>query len=188
MKQALLALALLGLPAAAQEGVSTLYALDPLARTLCFTDGGAGSSIQAGSVFNRCSHMAFESGPDRLVVGVQGAERGAFADLGTPEALARRYSYSETVGGGQGYASLALADGRITIRTGTRESPSQALREQQLLSIPASAGSVSITPGHVLLARLQRHREPELFVKFIVLAHVPGQSVTLRWAVLRPGA
>ena len=183
-----LGLLILATPAFAREGVSTLYALDPMTRFICFTDGGPGVSIQAGDVVNRCSHLAFNPEPDRLLLGVQGGEKGALVDLGTPEELARHYGYAETTTNGQGRISIVLTDRRITIRApDTRASP-QPLREQQFLSTVRSQAVAAIVPGHVMLARLVRSPEPDLFVKFIVLAHLPGQSVTLRWAVLRPGA
>src|SRR5688572_5132997 len=90
-----------------QTGLTTLYSRDPLTQSLCLRDGGPGLVFQSGQKRNRCSDLNFHSyAPNTFSVGVEGGRRGVILDLGTPQDLQSRYGYQETVGGGQGFASI----------------------------------------------------------------------------------
>src|ERR1043166_8153265 len=53
-------------------GIFTLYAVDPLARTLCFNDGKEGMAFVANKWENRCSDLSYTlAGNGSLVRGIQ---------------------------------------------------------------------------------------------------------------------
>src|SRR5262245_5294056 len=96
--------------------ITTLYSNDPIAHSLCFADGREGGSIQNGGVFNRCSHIEFDNyKAGNLSVAIEGGEVGRIIDLGTGRDLSKLYGYGETVGNGQGFASIEFRDGKIWI-------------------------------------------------------------------------
>jgi hypothetical protein len=171
------------------RGVSTLYALDPLRSTLNLSSGETGHVFEGAYVHNRGSDLSFGNYvEDALTVAVEGRRVGTIVDLGASADLARRYGYAETVGGGQGYASLHL-DGRRAMITRKVGAPSfQALRENAALfaqGVPTASAPAVL--GHVYLVRItdEVDRSFERIAKVLVVAHVPGQSVTLRWSPLR---
>lgn len=95
-------------------GITTLYALDPLARTFCFGDGREGGVFQQNEVRNRCSDIDFNNYyQGNLTVGVEGGRIGTIVDLGSASELEKRYGYSETVGKGQGFASLRVENNQV---------------------------------------------------------------------------
>lgn len=177
---------------AARGGIATLYARDPITRTLCFDDGQAGHVFQEGEVRNRCSHLDFNAyAAGGFSVGVQGGNVGRIVDLGTADELQRRYGYSETVGKGQGFASLGARGGKVfVLKGGHRDGAAQEVSEAAALFGPGRPGEVMqsapVKAGHIYLVRLTDRHEPsfELTVKLLVLAHAPGESVTLRWQTL----
>ncbi len=169
-------------------GVVTLYALDPLARTLCFADGRDGHVFQENEVRNRCSDLDFGSYREgHFSVGVEGARLGAIVNLGTADELRQRYGYPETVGNGQGFASLRAESGRVLVLKGVRPHAEQELKESALLfGEGAGAASASVKLGNIYLVRLtdRRDRAFERVVKLKVIAHTPNESVTIRWQAL----
>ena len=169
--------------------ITTLYALDPAASSLCFADGDEGHVIRQGVVYNRCSHIEFDhyySGS--LTVAIQGGEEGQIIDLGTPDELKKQYGYSETVSSGQGFASLVFRDGKIQIRKAGEKGELQALTgSQQLLEQPVKGGASAIAKaGHIYLARItDRHNKDfQILVKILVLRAAAGDQVTFRWELL----
>jgi hypothetical protein len=176
----------------ARGGITTLYARDPITRTLCFNDGQGGHVFQEGEVRNRCSHLDFSAyAADGFSVGVQGGNVGRIVDLGTADELQRRYGYSETVGKGQGFASLGARGGKVFVLKGShRDGAAQEVAEAGPLFGPERRGeamqSAPVRAGHIYLVRLTDRHEPsfELAVKLLVLAHAPGESVTIRWQTL----
>jgi hypothetical protein len=101
-------------PDLARMGLSILYAQDPLTQTLCLRDGGPGLMIQKGQKLNRCSDLNFHSySPNGFSVGIEGGREGVLLDLGTQEELKVKYGYTETVGNGQGFASLTVKNGKV---------------------------------------------------------------------------
>src|SRR5262249_27258887 len=110
--------------------ITTLYANDPLAHSLCFSDGKEGLVFQGGEPRNRCSHIDFDAyKTGSFSVGIEGGELGRIIDLGTDDELSMQYGYQQTVGKGQGFASIELRDEKLVIvkdrKAGTRQELTQ---------------------------------------------------------------
>jgi hypothetical protein len=169
-------------------GVITLYALDPLAHSFCFRDAGDGKAFQQHQVKNRCSDINYGSYyAEHFAVGVGGARLGAIVDLGTAEDLKKEYGYEETVGLGQGFASVQLEDGKVVILKDRRTRAMQELKEaSQLFAKPTPSAKAPVKVGHVYLARITDSHDSnfQVLVKLLVIGYVPGESVTFRWQSL----
>lgn len=169
-------------------GLITLYALDSLARTFCFADGKDGHVFQNYEVRNRCSDIDFNNyNAGSFTVGVEGGRLGRIIDLGTAVELRQRYGYEETVGNGQGFASLHIEDGRVMVLKERRSQAMQELKESTLLfQEGASSASAPIKLGSIYLIRLtDRHDKAfQRIVKLLVIGYTPGEFVTIRWQVL----
>jgi len=169
-------------------GTATLYALDPLSRTICLNDGKPGGVFQGNQVRNRCSDIDFNAyNPGSFTVGVEGGRLGVIIDLGTADTLMRKYGYQETVGKGQGFASLRLKDGKIVILKDYQAGTVQELQEGALLLGEAKSGAkAAVEVGHIYLVRLtDRHdKQFSLMAKLIVIDYRPRESVTIRWEPL----
>jgi hypothetical protein len=169
-------------------GVITLYALDPLAQSFCFRDAGDGKVFQQHEVRNRCSDLNYNSYyAEHFAVGVEGARLGAIVDLGTAEDLKKEYGYEETVGHGQGFASVHLEDGKIVILKDRRTRAMQELKEaSQLFAKPSPSAKAPVKVGHIYLARITDGYDSsfQLLVKLLVIGYVAGESVTFRWQSL----
>src|ERR1043166_9565799 len=97
-------------------GVFTLYAIDPLSRNLCFTDGKEGMAFVNNKWENRCSDLSYTlAGNGSLVSGIELNRVAAIVDLGTPSDLRGRYGYDDADNGGVGFGSLRLEGSKITI-------------------------------------------------------------------------
>lgn len=173
---------------AAASTISTLYSQDPLAGVLCFADGREGYVMHDGQVFNRCSHIDFDRyKAGSLNVGLEGADVGAIVDLGTPDDLNKEYGYGETVGKGQGFASIAMKDGKMIILKDRKSGMMQALTEASQLSTPSRGmASAEAKVGHIYLVRISNPRDEnfQVLVKLLVLEVRLGESVTFRWELL----
>jgi hypothetical protein len=169
-------------------GIATLYALDPLARTFCFGDGREGHIFQQGEVRNRSSDIDFNAyNESALTVGIEGGRSGTIIDLGSAAELQKRYGYTETVGNGQGFASLRAANGKIYIIKERQPHTEQELTESALLFANSkSSATAPVKPGHIYLVRITDSSDKsfERLVKLLVIAYTPGESVTFRWQVL----
>ncbi len=169
-------------------GIVTLYAIDPLARTFCFADGKDGHIFQNNEVRNRCSDIDFNNyNAGSFTVGVEGGRVGRIIDLGNAAELRQRYGYEETVGNGQGFASLRVENDRVVILKDRRSQAVQELRESALMFQEGTSGaSAPIKLGNIYLMRLtDRHdRTFQRIVKLMVIAYTPNESVTIRWQVL----
>ena len=170
-------------------GLTTLFAIDPLTQALCLRDGMPGLVFQQGQKRNRCSELNFGSyEPDSFSVGVEGARQGVIIDLGTATDLKARYGYSETVGAGQGFASITARNKNALILKDNKTGQLQEMTEsKKLFGTPANSfQSVPVQLGHVYLIRLTDSYDKsfELIAKLLVVAYVPGQSVTVRWSLL----
>jgi len=169
-------------------GIVTLYALDPLTQSFCLRDGGSGLFIQKGQVFNRCSDINFSAySANGFSVGVEGGRTGVILDLGTPVELSSRHGYTETVGKGQGFASLNVRNGKVMIVRDFKEGTRQELKESaQLFDVPKSSASSAVKLGHIYLIRITdgHDKSYEMIAKLMVIAHVPNESVTFRWQVI----
>ena len=172
-------------------GIATLFARDPLTQSICFRDGGPGAVFQNGQTRNRCSDLNFNSYfANGFSVGVEGGRQGVILDLGTPEQLKGKYGYLETVGAGQGFASIDVRNGKALILKDYKTGELQHLAESaNLFRVPESLSSVPVKVGHIYLMRItDRHDKTfEQFAKLLVVAHVPGESVTIRWHLLSDG-
>lgn len=169
-------------------GIAVLYAMDPLTQSLCFTDGRAGRAFQDYQVKNRCSDLDFNTFKGAgFSAGVEGARLGNIVDLGDARDLSRRYGYRETVGQGQGFASLNLQSGKVLILKDYPSISMQPLTENALLFQEGKVlAGAPVALGHIYLLRLTDGYDKSFqrLVKFMVLAYSPGQSVTIRWQVL----
>jgi hypothetical protein len=176
------------LPLNVASTITTLYANDPLAHSLCFTDGKEGGVFQNGEPRNRCSHIEFDAYKRAsLSVGIEGGELGRIIDLGTDDDLSKQYGYQLTVGKGQGFASIEVRDGKLFImkdrKAGTRQELTQAA---SLFETGESTASAEAKAGHIYLVRItDRHaKDFQILVKLLVLTASPGESVTFRWESL----
>jgi hypothetical protein len=170
-------------------GVTTLLARDPLWQSLCLRDGGPGLMFQQGEVRNRCSDLNFNSYlTNGLSVGVEGSRQGVIIDLGTTVDLKARYGYQETVSNGQGFASMAIKNGKAMILKDFKTRQLQEMSESEpLFKSPVnSLSTVAVQTGHVYLLRITDAREKdfELVAKLLVVAYVPNESVKIRWRVI----
>ncbi|MGH9932659.1 MAG: hypothetical protein ACREA9_25930 [Pyrinomonadaceae bacterium] len=169
-------------------GIITLYALDPLAQSFCFRDAGNGHVFQQHEVRNRCSDINYNSyNAEQFAVGIEGGRLGSIVDLGSTEDLKKEYGYEETVGGGQGFASVHLEDGKVVILQDRAERVMQDLKEStQLFAQPAAVAIAPVKIGHVYMARITDRFDSsfQLLVKLLVIGHAPGESVTFRWQTL----
>lgn len=170
-------------------GFSTLYASDPLLNSLSFSDGKAGHVIQKHRVYNRNSDICFSNYlKDGFSVGIEGGRLGYIIDLGTAEEFAKRNGFSETVGSGQGYASLHFENDQLVVLRDYRTGEFQPLKEAApLFETGKSSMGVPAVTGHLYLVRLTDRHNPdfEIVAKMICIAHTPNESATIRWEVLR---
>lgn len=169
--------------------VSTLYALDPLAHSLSFGDGKYGEIFDKSSVYNRRSELDFNTYKNgSFSTGVEGAQRGVIIDLGTGEQLRNRYKYQDTVGSGQGFASIhRKGETLFILKNLPYERKFQPMTESaELFRDGQSTASAPIALGHFYLVRLIDPNEAgfERLVKMIVIAYEPNQWVTIRWSLI----
>ncbi len=167
--------------------IATLYALDPLTSHLSLNDGKPGSVVQGYLLYNRDGQLSFDTYErDSFRVGIQGGEVGVIVDLGSADDLRSRYGYVETVGKVQGFTSIHLEDGRAVIVKDYRTKQFQPLREFDELGRDRRLGSdkAPVVVGHTYLVRITQDRKVNAYAKLKVLAFVPGQYVTIRWARL----
>lgn len=169
--------------------ISTMFARDPLTQSLCLKDGGPGGAFESGQTRNRCSDLNFNSYvANGFSVGVEGGRVGVILDLGTPEDLVAKYGFSETVGHGQGFASIDVKNGKALILKDYKTGKLQDLAESaQLFQSPSDkSASLPVKLGHVYLLRITDTRDKafEMLAKFIVVAHVANESVTVRWNLI----
>ena len=103
-----------------------MYVLDPLARTLCFSDGKEGMAFANNQWGNRCSDLSYSpAGNGNFVAGIESNRVAAIVDLGTPNDLRERYGFEDAENGGVGFASLRLEGGKITILQEDNSKPNQ---------------------------------------------------------------
>ncbi|HKF21035.1 MAG TPA: hypothetical protein VKE93_05670 [Candidatus Angelobacter sp.] len=162
-------------------GVATLYAVDPISQTFCFADGQPGHVIRSNEVLNRCSDIDFGNySADSISVGIEGGRVGTIVDLG--DALERYGSR----GPGQVFASLQIDKGKFVIVKDPSSHSTEELAAEALFQEGKPAANVPATVGHIYVARItDRHDQKfQRIVKFMIIAHTPNQSVTMRWKVL----
>lgn len=172
-----------------QGGIATMYALDPLSRTICFQDGKEGMTVEANRWANRCSDLSYSlAGDGSLVTGIEANRIAAIVDLGTPDELRQRYGYEDAEGGGEGFASLRADGERILIlKEDNPQEKLQRLKEgSKLFTELGPSANAPIKLGHIYVMRIadQKDKTFQLAIKLMVIAYRPNESVTLRWARL----
>jgi len=167
-------------------GIFTMYAIDPLARTLCFSDGKEGMVFTNTTWVNRCSDLSFAG--SNLVAGIEADRPGAIVDLGTADELKDRNGFEDAQGGGTGFASLHLRGDKIMVlKQDFGKQEFQPLQEaSKLFTDAGSSVAVPIKLGHIYLVRTadKKDKSTVQLVKLMVIAHRPDESVTLRWESL----
>jgi hypothetical protein len=172
-------------------GIFTLYAHDPLARNLCFSDGKEGMAFVNNKWENRCSDLGYTlAGGGSFVSGIELNRMGAIVDLGTANDLRGRYGYEDAENGGVGFASLRLEGDKVTILqddNGKFKASWQTLQEgSKLFSEVKSSANAPIQLGHIYLVRTvdSKDKSFQQIVKLIVIAYRPEEAVTVRWELL----
>lgn len=173
-------------------GVFTMYALDPLSRALCFTDGKEGMAFVNNKWENRCSDLSYTlAGNGSLVTGIELNRVAAIVDLGTANDLRGRYSYEDAENGGVGFASLRLEGNKVMILQDDNakfKATWQPLEEGSKLFVEGrSSANAPIHLGHIYLVRITDTKDKSFqqLVKLIVVAYRPDEAVTLRWELLQ---
>lgn len=172
-------------------GIFTMYAMDPLARSLCFSDGKEGMAFVNNKWENRCSDLSYTlAGNGSLVTGIELNRMAAIVDLGTANDLRGRYSYEDAENGGVGFASLRLEGDKVTILqddNGKFKASWQTLQEgAKLFSEVKSSANAPIHLGHIYLVRTvdSKDKSFQQIVKLMVIAYRPEEAVTVRWELL----
>ena len=170
-------------------GIFTMYAHDPLARTMCLSDGKEGFAFVDNDWRNRCSDLGFilASGGS-LASGIEVNRVAAIVDLGTPDELRQRYGFEEAAGGATGFASLHLAGDKIMVLKQDIQKPEyQPLQEgPKLFTELAPSATAPIKLGHIYLVRIADKKDTSFqqLVKLMVISFRPEEAVTLRWELL----
>jgi hypothetical protein len=170
-------------------GIFTIYAIDPLARTLCFNDGKEGMAFSNTDWGNRCSDLSYSlQGGGSLVSGLENDRLAAIVDLGTADELRSRYGFEDANGGGTGYASLHLqADKIMVLKQDLSKQEFQPLGEASKLFTDLGPNvTAPIKLGHIYLVRIADKKDKSTLqlVKLMVISHRPDEAVTLRWEAL----
>jgi hypothetical protein len=167
-------------------GIFTLYAIDPLARTLCFSDGKEGMAFTNTVWGNRCSDLSFAG--SNFVTGIEIDRLGAIVDLGTGDELRNRYGFEDAQGGGTGFASIHLQGDKIMVlKQDLGKQEFQPLQEaSKLFTEVMPNANAPIKLGHIYLVRVadKKDKSTVQLVKLMVIAFRPDESVTLRWESL----
>ena len=170
-------------------GIFTMYVHDPLARTMCFSDGKEGFAFIDNDWRNRCSDLSYILASNgSLVSGIEVNRVAAIVDLGTPDELRQRYGYEEAQGGGTGFASIHLRGDKVMILKQDLSAPEyQRLQEgPKLFTEVTPSATAPIKLGHIYLVRIADKKDPsyQQLVKLMVIAYRPEEAVTLRWELL----
>jgi len=172
-------------------GIFTIYAVDPLARTLCLSDGKEGMAFVNNKWENRCSDLSYTlAGGGSLVSGIELNRVAAIVDLGTAGELRGRYGYDDAENGGVGFAALHLEAGKVMILQDDSNPARltwQPLQEAAKLAELKSSATAPIHLGHIYLLRLADSRDKNAQptdIKLMVIAYRPEEAVTVRWELL----
>lgn len=170
-------------------GIFTMYVLDPLARTMCFSDGKEGFAFVNNDWGNRCSDLSYSlAGNGSLVSGIEANRVAAIVDLGTPDELRERYGFEDAAGGGTGFASLHLNGDKIMVLKEDIRTPEfQPLQEgRKLFTEVGPSATAPIKLGHIYLVSVADKKDKgfQQLVKLMVIAYRPDEAVTLRWESL----
>ena len=177
-------------PARRRSGIFTLYAMDPLARTLCFTDGKEGMAFVNNKWENRCSDLSYVlAGNGSLVSGIELNRMAAIVDLGTANDLRGRYGFDDAENGGVGFGSLRLEAGKVMVLqddSNPAKTTWQPVQEAARLADVKSSAAAAIQLGHIYLLRIadSRDKTSQQTFKLMVIAYRPEEAVTVRWELL----
>jgi hypothetical protein len=167
-------------------GISTMYAIDPLARTLCLSDGKEGMAFTNNNWVNRCSDLSFAG--SNLLSGIEVDRLGAIVDLGTADELTSRYGFEDAQGGGTGFASIHLQGDKIMVlKQDLGKQEFQQLQEGSKLFTELGsnvAAPFKLGPMYLVRSAGKKDRSMQQIVKLMVIAYRPDESVTLRWELL----
>jgi hypothetical protein len=167
-------------------GIFTMYAVDPLARTLCFSDGKEGMQFTNTIWRNRCSDLSFAG--SNLVSGIEVDRLAAIVDLGTADELSNRYGFEDAQGGGTGFASIHLQGDKIMVlKQDLGKQEFELLQEgSKLFTEIGPNANAPIKLGHIYLVRTadKKDKSTQHLVKLMVIAFSPNEAVTLRWESL----
>lgn len=170
-------------------GIFTLYVHDPLARTMCFSDGKEGFAFVNNEWRNRCSDLSYILASNgSLVSGIEVNRVAAIVDLGTSDELRTRYDFEDAQGGGLGFASLHLRGDKIMVLKQDLGKPEYQLLQEgpKLFTELAPSATAPIKLGHIYLVRIADKKDQSTLqlVKLMVIAFRPDEAVTLRWESL----
>ena len=170
-------------------GIFTMYVHDPLARTMCFSDGKEGFAFVNNEWRNRCSDLSYILASNgSLASGIEVNRVASIVDLGMPDELRRRYGFEDSQGGGTGFASLHLNGDKIMILKQDLGRPEyQPLQEgPKLFTELTPSANAPIKLGHIYLVRIADKKDTNFqqLVKLMVIAFRPEEAVTLRWELL----
>jgi hypothetical protein len=178
-------------PARRRSGIFTMYAIDPLARTLCFNDGKEGMAFINNKWENRCSDLSYTlAGNGSLVSGIELNRVAAIVDLGNANELRARYGFDDAENGGVGFASLRVEAGKIMVLQDDSNPAKpiwQPLQEAAKLNDVKSSANAPIQMGHIYLLRIADSKDKnsqQVVVKLMVIAYRPEEAVTVRWELL----
>jgi hypothetical protein len=173
-----------------RSGIFTMYAIDPLSRTLCFNDGKEGMAFVNNKWENRCSVLSYTlAGNGNLVSGIELNRVAAIVDLGTASDLRGRYGYDDAENGGVGFASLRLEGDKIMILQDDNDPAKltwQPVQEAARLAEVKSSATAPIQLGHIYLLRIadSKAKTSQHLVKLMVIAYRPEEAVTVRWELM----
>ena len=170
-------------------GTFTLYIHDPLARTMCLSDGKEGFAFVNNEYRNRCSDLSYILASNgSLASGIEVNRVAAIVDLGTPDELRQRYDFEDAQGGATGFASLHLNGDKIMILKQDLGKPEyQPLQEgAKLFTELTPSATAPIKLGHIYLVRIADKKDTNFqqLVKLMVIGFRPEESVTVRWESL----
>ena len=166
-------------------GIFTMYSIDPLARTLCFSDGKEGMAFTNTTWVNRCSDLSFVG--SNLVTGIENDRLAAIVDLGTGDELSARVGFEDAQGGGTGFASIHLQGDKVMVlKQDLGKQEFQPLQEASKLTEVGASAAAPIKLGHIYLVRItgKKDNSNQQVVKLMVIAFRPNEAVTLRWESL----
>ncbi len=170
------------------ETVTTLYRHDPFRNALSLETGEWGARPVGNRLELRDADLAFGQPEGGFQVGLSDDRLGQILDLGTLERLGEHYGYEEEIDAGRLWASIHFEHDALVVEDTESPDRSVELKEyDELMKLrPRTLDRREVRSGHVYLVRLtdRQDRSFERVAKILVLEHVPGESVTIRWATL----
>jgi hypothetical protein len=174
-------------PAEPRGGLVTLYARDDLACALDLRGGRVGAALSQGEIDLRNAQLvygAFE--PGLLSFGFDDRERVAVLDLGDVYVPPQERAADRTVEYPVALFHTLFVDGSRFFYQGPGRSLHRFDDADRILGSFPPEGLAHVKPqvGHTYVLRAKRDGVggTDLLFKLHVVAHRPGESLTLRWA------